>query len=269
MSRETKLITLPVGTAAAGGQLGQLDELRKKFYSLFSESAEETPELVVDNPILTVDRKFARIHALVSAGEAGGAPIDQVVSTLGELYVLLKQHEAAGGNVDTGPIVQRIELQAEHQPMPLDRWLNTVARQTAMIVEGALLGAERSRDQELRSRVNSAWTSTVVPYCRGALANRYPLVKDTPQDVNLDDFGQFFGPGGRVDSFFQSYLQGDVDTSVSPWRLTHSGSLRLSPETLAQFERADRIKQAFFQGGGAQPNVRFKIKPLKLDKAAS
>ncbi len=258
VSRETKLITRPVGAAAVGGQLGQLDELRKKFYSLFSESAEETPELVVDNPIQAVDRRFARIHALVGAGEAGGAPIDQVVSTLGELYVLLKQHEAAGGNVDTGPIVQRIELQAEHQPMPLDRWLNTVARQTAMITV-----------QDVRSRVNSVWTSTVAPYCRDALANRYPLVKETPQDVNLDDFGQFFGPGGRVDSFFQSYLQGHVDTSVSPWRLTRSGDLRLSSETLGQFERADRIKRAFFQGGGAQPNVRFKIKPLKLDKSAS
>jgi type VI secretion system protein ImpL len=215
------------------------------------------------DPAAVVDRRFERIHALVKASGDSPPPIDRVLNTLNDLYVHLST--ARSGSIKLAPpgtvdAIGRTRLEAERQPEPLAAWLRGLARESSMVTVGSVM-----------RRLNSAWTSEIAPYCRNALANRYPLVKNSPQDANLEDFSRYFGPQGMVDSFFSKHLRPYVDTTSRPWRPLVSGGVKISISegALSQFEKAARIKEAFFAGGGPQPKVTFQIRPLALDKAAS
>ena len=69
-----------------------------------------------------------------------------------------------------------------------------------------------------------------------------------------------------MDDFFNKRLAPLVDTSVSPWRFkpTPDAPARGSA-ALAQFERAAKIRDAFFRGGGQAVSFRLDFKPLELD----
>ena len=47
--------------------------------------------------------------------------------------------------------------------------------------------------------LRSAWQADVIGFCTKALENRYPMVRASPTDVNLDDFSRLFKPGGMID----------------------------------------------------------------------
>ncbi len=93
-----------------------------------------------------------------------------------------------------------------------------------------------------------------------------PFVSTSKRDVLPEDFGQMFGPGGLMDDFFQKRLAALVDTSTRPWRykpVAERGAI--TTQALAQFERAARIKDIFFRGGGRGPSMRLDFKPVEMD----
>ena len=79
-------------------------------------------------------------------------------------------------------------------------------------------------------------------------------------------FGQFFGPGGRMDSYYTSYLQPHVlrgPDGLEPSPDSPIGQ-SLSPAALSQFDRAQAIRLAFFASGSPQPNVEmYTTKPTR------
>ena len=70
----------------------------------------------------------------------------------------------------------------------------------------------------------------------------------------------------RTVAFFNEHLKNYVDTSGKPWKARTTGStqIRLTPETIRAFERADAIKQTFFSFGGTVPSVGFNMVPLDM-----
>jgi len=114
-------------------------------------------------------------------------------------------------------------------------------------------------------RINNAWRDEPLVFCREAISDRYPIDRMSRTEVRLSDFGAFFGPGGIVDSFFDDYLSDYVDRSGSPWRLRpDADSPDISAEALGQFERAYKIRGAFFEVDRV-PGVRFEMTPLRMD----
>ncbi|WP_395349076.1 type VI secretion IcmF C-terminal domain-containing protein [Variovorax sp. UC122_21] len=106
----------------------------------------------------------------------------------------------------------------------------------------------------------------VAEFCARAIAGRYPFVQNSKRDVLPEDFGQMFGAGGLMDDFFQKRLAALVDTSTRPWRykpVAERGAI--TTQALAQFERAARIKEIFFRGGGRGPSMRLDFKPVEMD----
>ena len=82
--------------------------------------------------------------------------------------------------------------------------------------------------------------------------------------MSREEFARAFGSGGVIDSFFQRYLAGWVDTSTRPW------SVRVAPQgkwgdALLPFQRAQAIRSAFFSDGGRQLGVRMDLRLLELD----
>ncbi len=260
VTNETMLSRLPF--ELGGEKAGKLDEMKKKLGQLL-ELAPEGESFEADKDVSgVVDRRFERLHDLVKGSSDSPPPIDRVFDILNELYVHLSTARSRGptlappGSVDP---IERVRLEAERRPEPLATWLNSIAQQSARLTMGSV-----------KRRLSNAWSADIAPYCRSALANRYPLARSSAQDANLDDFANYLGPQGKVAAFFSAHLKAHVDTSVRPWRPRTSGGAKLpiSQSSLKHFERVARIRDAFFAGGSGQPLVNFKLFPLKLDRAA-
>jgi type VI secretion system protein ImpL len=89
-------------------------------------------------------------------------------------------------------------------------------------------------------------------------------------EVPLADFGRLFGFNGVYDAFFQSDLRDKVDTNRTPWawKTDESGQSVGGALPLSKFEAARRIRDVFFQAGSQNPELRFQLVPIDLDREA-
>ena len=106
----------------------------------------------------------------------------------------------------------------------------------------------------------------MLPFCKAALAGRYPFSPDSAIDVNTADFARVFGPGGLIDAFINDHLLPYVDTASRPWRWR--ADLGLDDGALAALEQARRIRDALFPGG-AGPMMTFTLEPKDLSPSAT
>jgi type VI secretion system protein ImpL len=213
-----------------------------------------------------VDQKLRWVKDLAGTDPKAPAPINTVATLFNQLYefmaVVVAQRGVQG---DVPPAVaqqgnavfQSIRTQASRQPALV-----------RTLLEDAVTRSQRLAFSGVRVTLN-AQMSEAVSFCRTAIAGRYPIARGSTQEINIDDFGRFFAPGGMVDKYFREYLAQYVDTSSRPWRARASAAapVQIGPNVLLQFERADAIKNTFFRGGGATPSVAFDLRPLDMDAA--
>lgn len=83
----------------------------------------------------------------------------------------------------------------------------------------------------------------------------------TQRQVPTSEFGKFFGPGGEMDQFYNRYLANMVIRTETGLTYDPNNELaaRLSVATLQQFDRAEKIRRAFFAKGGTTPEVDFSV----------
>lgn len=207
-----------------------------------------------------VDDRFEPLRRLVTPVTQGGpAPIDDALKLFNDVYVYLTAVDTAVRSRSAPPpgdVAGKLKSDAGRLPEPVRSMIeglsSTGAAQARVAERGNL-------SQDLRP---------ITEFCQRAIAGRYPFVESSTHDVLPEDFGQMFGTGGMMDEFFQKRLVQLVDTSTRPWRyrpVAEQGAF--SPAAIRQFERADRIRQIFFRGGGKGPSIRLDFKPLELDAA--
>ncbi|TWI69861.1 type VI secretion system protein ImpL [Pseudoduganella lurida] len=207
-----------------------------------------------------VDEHFAPLHKLVGTPAAPG-PLDAQLALLkdaSQYFDAADKARRAGTPAPAGDALQLVKRAAEGSPAPLGGILQNVDSAGA----GLTLGSERARLQAL-------WAAEAAPFCRDAIAGRYPLVRGAARDATPDDFGRFFGPGGTMDDFFGKHLAAQVDMSGPQWqwRSTGSAPVGIGQEVLNQFQRAARLREMFFGAGGRQPSLRFELAPQGGDAA--
>ena len=105
----------------------------------------------------------------------------------------------------------------------------------------------------------------VADFCVKAAAGRYPFVRNSNLDITPEDFARLFGAGGVLDGFFQKYLLQHVDTGQKPWRFKDPAMGQSA--ALAEFQRAQVIREVYFRGGGATPSIQLEFKPIEMDAA--
>lgn len=211
-----------------------------------------------------VEERFAALHRLVQS-----KALEAMTPLLMELFAYLDAIASAadqGGAAleaakkQAGGVINKLKQEASRQPPPLNRWLKTLADDSANLTLGGM-----------RSHLNVLWTAEVLPFCQQAIQDRYPLIRGSSREVTLEDFGRFFGPAGLMDNFFQKFLQTFVDTTQKPWRwrTADGAATGIIPEALNQFQRAAVVKETFFRAGGQTPAIRFELTPLSLDAEAT
>jgi type VI secretion system protein ImpL len=204
-----------------------------------------------------IDAHFRSLHEFVGGAPNTPSQLDDLIKRLSDLYVQLSSPNP-GPPAPGGPAAQ-LGQQASRLPPPLGAIVAKVAGGTSVVATGAT-----------RKTIEDLYTSSVLGLCRQALDGRYPIVKSSMIDIALGDFQNLFKPGGTLDMFFATYLKPYVDTTTSPWtnQKVNNADLGLSRATLAQFERAQTIRNNFFSGGGPAPMVEFTLTPTNLGNDA-
>ncbi len=216
-----------------------------------------------------IDDRFAQLHLFVGSGSDAPAELDAMLATVTELYRELNRlstsvnQNAAALSVGVsggGGAAKQLLSAATRMPAPAQQWAIALAQSSSTItVSGA------------RTHLNASWQSGVLPLCRRALDNRYPIFKSGTADVTLNDFSRLFAPGGLIDGYFNTNLRPFVDTSTKPWRWQRVDNVDLGipRAVLIEFERAAEIRDSLFGAGGSMPAVNFEIAPVDLDASST
>ncbi|ORE97227.1 type VI secretion system membrane subunit TssM [Aurantimonas sp. 22II-16-19i] len=210
-----------------------------------------------------IEAHFRAYHRLAD-GERGNRPIDalrqnfaevhKTLVTMGENPAFVGQGEAAlQGYVGT------LRSTVSRLPEPVARMVQAALAD----IEGGAIDASRAElVQDLQGRVTRD--------CKRIVSGRYPFDRGSSSDVSIDEFARLFSPDGIIERFFQQKLAPYVDLSGKSWRWRDDTPLgrSLSQSSLASFQRAATIRDAFFPQGGSSPKVTLRVEQTALDGAA-
>ena len=235
--------------------------IRKVLVSAAAQLAPATgaPPGPATDAVRAIDQRYQLLRGVV--GDGGAAPIDLVLRPLSNLQQQLAKQAAsttrqAATDAGQDPAAA-LKMESVRQPQPLARWLITLATGGAALRDGGPRGA-----------TIAAWNAGGGPaaLCQTVTGNRYPFASGATSDVPIDDFTRLLGPGGAIDAFFNTQLKPYVDTTARPWKAktVDNVTLPVSPESLAQFQRAAAIRDLFFPNGSPQPMVRFDLIPAEV-----
>ncbi|WP_316364290.1 type VI secretion system membrane subunit TssM [Candidatus Thiodiazotropha sp. CDECU1] len=269
IQEQTTLSRLPGGAKQAAKLVERnTSGITRRLASILQVAPDGSEDTAQDSLLTTpVDQHFASLNRMIAAQEGEQAPLERTMEMLNELYAHMNSIASAGNQSNQafnvardpsagGSVISRLKLEAKRQPGPLAEMLTSLAD-----------GSSNLTVSGVRSHLNSVWKSQILPFCQRSLTGRYPLDRTSSREVTIGDFGRFFGPGGMMDNFFNTYLQDFVDTSRRNWRWNAAGNraLGIPTGTLRQFQRAAVIRDAFFSGSAQEPKINFEIKPLSMD----
>jgi type VI secretion system protein ImpL len=202
-----------------------------------------------------VDDHFAGLQRQVSGQPA---PIDDTLKLFGELYNQLAAIDAAQKSKSPSPGgggAAKVKAAAGQLPAPLNDMLGGLADATA--------------NQGVKTEIEglAGELKPITEFCTRAVTGRYPFASGSKADVLPEDFGQLFGAGGMFDDFFQRKLANLVDTSGANWvyKPLGDGSKPVAAAALAEFQRAQRIRDVFFRSGGKVPAMKIEMRLTELE----
>ena len=213
-----------------------------------------------------VDAYYAPLINYV--GNGPGSPLTLTLNLMNTLQQQLATLAASvpGSGVPAAPAAggdPAVLLQGEAttDPQPVARWVQAV-----VVNANGLRGG--SAAQAAAAAFNGAGGPAQL--CQQAVAGRYPFVQSSSSDIPLGDFTHLFAPNGQLDTFFTQQVQPFVDMSGATWRVQTVNGVPppVAQGALAEFQRAETIKQLFF-AGGATPTVQFGLTPVSLDAGAA
>jgi type VI secretion system protein ImpL len=217
-------------------------------------------------PGAEVDEYYAPLVNYVGTGPS--APISLTLNLLASLQQQLAQLAATvpGSGAPATPAAggdpaSLLQAEIANDPAPVGRWLQSIVTSA-----NALRGG--SAAQAAAAAYNGAGGPAQLS--QQAVTGRYPFDQDASNDIPLDDFAHLFAPNGLIDTFFSTQVRQYVDMSSTAWRIQAVNGVTppISQGALAEFERAENIRQLFFASGGTTPSVQFSITPTALDAQA-
>lgn len=200
------------------------------------------------------------------ATEAEGLPLQRLQSSFAGLNQYLEalaesdNLNQAAFNVSRDPeqgaaAIKETRSALAAAPKPVREWFASVPAD-----------AEGLTRRGTQAHANDVWSAEVLPFYEKAIKGRYPVDPQATAEIRIDDFIRFFGPKGILDSYFQSHIKPFVDTGGRKWRWRKP--VGMSQRTLALFQRAKRIEEAYFKGPEAL-EIGFTLKPYTLHPAVT
>jgi type VI secretion system protein ImpL len=216
-----------------------------------------------------IETHFATLAALVAKSTGGSSTMEQIIADLAELNSLMADISNApnpdkaaaklltkSSTGDGNDVIARLQKQANLLPEPIKTWVNILAKGNwSIVLEG------------VKEQLDTSFQADVSNLCTSSLEGRYPLSKDSEEDVSLQDFAKFFAPQGILEQFFEDNLKALVDTTTPKWTLLpqENQTINVNQAMIDQFQNAAAIRDIFFQGKEPIPLIKFELKPVFLD----
>jgi type VI secretion system protein ImpL len=249
---QRKLESRLTGMAKIGLDIAKKSELRPG----------ETQAITV--PGANIEAQFRRYHELTEATD-GKNKIDEVLDQLSGIYQSLVE---SANNPNAAPgAMQRIQQYVVY--------LRNNASRLEKPFSGMILAATEEFEGKITNdtidELNGELSGTVTRRCQEITANRFPFSAKSKREVPLTEFAKLFSPNGIIDAFFNEKLAHLVDMSREKWAWKKNTRLgrELSQATLAQFQNASKIRDAFFSGGGSVPSVKLNVVAQTLSQEAA
>ncbi len=207
-------------------------------------------------PETAVDEHFRELRALAAGKEGSPPQIDAVIAKLreyGSQLMAMEEAERRGEPVKPPAAARELEGDAAQLPSPLREALLGAAQ------AGKSQGDTLSLDSVMKA------IRAASDFCRKAIAGRYPFNKASANEVTVDDFSRVFSPGGDLDDVFRTNVSALVDTSGPAWKPRGREGPGLPAGTIAQFQRASVIRDAFFRPGSKAPAATAELRVLSMD----
>jgi type VI secretion system protein ImpL len=207
-------------------------------------------------PGTRIEAQFKAYHEVLE-GDATRRPIDTIIATLNDIAQNLTLI------TENPQMAPQAVLSLQNQVAALRNNASRMPPPFSDMMRGAAAEFEGNLAASTAGQLLVALRDQITPACQQTVANRYPFIRSSNQEVPLGDFAKLFSPGGLLDKFFTQYLAPYADTSRPEWvwRQESPVGRTLSQETLRQFQKAAYIRDAFFQSGGNVPLVTLSIKP--------
>jgi len=209
---------------------------------------------------------FGEIRRMLEDKPEGGQPtIVQIETALTALYdymkvirdapspdgkaleVAIKRAELTGE--DPIYVLQRI---AERAPAPFDQHLRHVADEAWRIV---MIGATEE--------LNRKWHEEIYGDYQRLIAGKYPFNRASELDLPVQDFEEFFKPGGILESFYNKELLIFVNETNGEPRTIDGRSLALDADFAGNLRKAIDITKSFFDASG-ELGVEFKVQTVGM-----
>ena len=257
----TSLVAASTEAAAPGTIPSVTDRITAGARDIFKKAETTITGTSSASPGTAITQHFQPIHRLMAGAPA---PIDAVFEQTRKIRdELLKLGPQVGGASPLAALSDHgvldlwraLEQDARNLPTPVNTLVGQIAHHAGERVSGDATGL-----------LEKLYREEVVAQCRVKLEGRYPFGGGS--EMALADFGEVFGHGGLYDKFFTARIDKLVDTSQRPWAW-RSDSVEPSSGLLAQFERAERIRQMFFSPGSKMPELGFNVRLSNLDTAST
>lgn len=221
------------------------------------------------DPIISASPKILALDNLVGAPDMNQGGLYEVFVDLRQLHFYLQKilnsphpdqnaFSVAASRMQnsTQDPITAIHQLAEQSPEPLKSWLNTIANQSWTFI------LEKAGDH-----VKTAWQTTVLPPYNQHIANRYPFVQNSDQEINLQKFTEFLGHRGTLAHFYLTYLKPFVNDSGEQWtwRMVDNQRIPFSNELLPHLQQAAQLQHVFFPNGDNTLSLEFTMQPISLD----
>lgn len=187
-------------------------------------------------------RKFQDVLINISSGQ----PTDKVAFQMAKARFQDKESKDS---------LTMLTTLANNIPAPINQWIFQVSDNSWGIILS-----------KTKNYIDSVYQPKVYAVYQNKIKGYFPIDKLSKRDVRLDDFAQFFGPAGVMDSFFIANLTPFIDSTTPQWqwRQLNGKQLPMSAELLPAFQRAADIRQAWFAENPRQPQARFQMEALAL-----
>ena len=202
----------------------------------------------------SIEQRFEKYHAFVR-GEQNARPVDVLLAGMQELLTN-RQLAGRGGNTLLDQRGMQDALNTLSQGVPfypetIVGFVNSIESEFLTVSANASIG-----------ELQRALAEEVAAYCTQNVASAFPFAGRGARHISTSVFGEFFGYGGRMQTFYETYLREHTQRESDGTIVAREGSplgARLSSATLSQFARAERIRQAFFPPDSSSPTVTFTV----------
>ena len=203
--------------------------------------------------------EYFRGWQLMVDGDAGQRAIDSLRQDFYQVHKSLVL--SATDPLGAGQANANLQVAIANLRLAMSRLTPTLST----MVQAAVDDFEDDAANSSVAQLDQLMKSTVSRACHQTIDNRYPFDRTSSRDVPLSDFARLFSPNGTIDRFFLQNLAPLTDMSGETWAWKQEGiGKNLSQTTLMEFQRAAKIRDAFFAQGGAMPSVNFTVSKYAL-----